>query len=60
LTGEIDRAAAELSEARTLRGEGYSSISQMKAVGYFGVPTVNDLYEATFFAGLRKAGVPEE
>ena len=60
LTGEIDRAAAELSEARTLRGEGYFSISQMKAVGYFGVPTVNDLYEATFFAGLRKAGVPEE
>jgi TolB-like protein/class 3 adenylate cyclase len=59
-TSEIDRAAAELSEARTLRGEGYSNISQMKAVGYFGVPTVNDLYEATFFAGLRKAGVPEE
>jgi len=32
----------------------------MKAVGYFGVPTVNDLYEATFFAGLCKVGVPEE
>jgi hypothetical protein len=24
------------------------------------VPAVRELYEATYFAGLRKAGVPEE
>ena len=59
LNDEIERAAAELVEARKLRGDGYSSIAQVKAVGYFGVPTVNALYEATFFAGLRKAGMPE-
>jgi hypothetical protein len=28
--------------------------------GYFGVPKVHALYEATFFAGLLKAGMPEE
>jgi hypothetical protein len=32
----------------------------VKATGYFGVPTVRALFEATYFAGLRKAGVPEE
>jgi hypothetical protein len=26
----------------------------------FGVPKVRALFEATYFAGLRKAGVPEE
>jgi hypothetical protein len=28
--------------------------------GYFGVPKVRALFETTYFAGLRKAGVPEE
>jgi TolB-like protein/class 3 adenylate cyclase/Flp pilus assembly protein TadD len=61
LEGMTDRAAAELAEARRLNTDGrYSSIAHLKAVGDFGVPTVRALYEATYFVGLRKAGVPEE
>jgi tetratricopeptide (TPR) repeat protein len=61
LNGELDRAAAELAEARRLSGDDrYSSVSRLKAVGYFGVPKVRALFEATYLAGLRKAGMPEE
>jgi adenylate cyclase len=61
LKGETDRAAAELAEARRLLGEGsFSSIAQVMAHGYWGVPKVRALFEATYLAGLRKAGLPEE
>jgi adenylate cyclase len=61
LKGESERAAAELAEARRLNRDGrFSSIARWRAVGYFGVPKVRALYEATVFAGLRKAGMPEE
>ena len=32
----------------------------MKAHGYWGVPKIDAFFEATYFAGLRKAGMPEE
>jgi predicted Zn-dependent protease len=61
LNGEPERAAAELAEARRLSADGrYSSITRLKATQYFGVPKVRDLFEATYFAGLRKAGMREE
>jgi tetratricopeptide (TPR) repeat protein len=63
LSGEFDRAALELAEARTLdAGSLYSSIAHLKAFpgAWWGVPKIRDLYEATYFAGLRKAGMPEE
>ena len=61
LKGETERAASELAEARRLRGErSWSSISRMRAIGYWGVPKIRALFEATYFVGLRKAGVPEE
>ena len=62
LKDEAERAAAELAEARRLSGDDrYSSLARLKAViGHVGVPKVRDLYEATYFAGLRKAGMPEE
>ena len=63
LSGDLDRAAAELAEARRLRGEGsFSSIAKMKAGGSWGSlsPKTRALFEATYFAGLRKAGMPEE
>jgi hypothetical protein len=42
-----------------LGGTGYASIAAMKS-GYLGVPAIRALYEATYFTGLRKAGLPEE
>ncbi len=60
LKGETDRAAAELAEARRLTGKGsYASIARIRT-RLEGVPTVRGLYETTYLAGLRKAGVPEE
>jgi TolB-like protein/Flp pilus assembly protein TadD len=61
LKGETARAATELAEARRLIGDDrWSSIARLKAVGYFGVPKIRALYEATYFEGLRKAGMPEQ
>jgi adenylate cyclase len=67
LKGEIEHAATELAEARRLIGDDrYSSVAHLRAVGfggardYWGAPKIRDLFEATYFAGLRKAGMPEE
>jgi tetratricopeptide (TPR) repeat protein len=61
IRGGTERAAAELAEARRLRGEGsYSSIARLRTRGYWGVPKIRALYEATYFVGLRRAGMPEE
>ena len=61
LKGDNERAAGALAEARTFSADDrYSSIAHLKAVGDFGVPSVRALYEATYFAGLHKAGVPDE
>ena len=61
LRGDIERATAELAEARRLVGDNrYSTIAALQAVEFWGVPEIRALYEATYFAGLRKAGMPEE
>jgi TolB-like protein/Flp pilus assembly protein TadD len=63
LRGETERAAAELAEARRLGGgDRFSSIARLKAFsgGWWGVPKSRALFEATYFTGLRKAGMPEE
>jgi len=65
LKGDTERASAELAEARRLSSDGrYSSIARERAdgpiSGYWGVPKIQALVEATYFAGLRKAGMPEE
>jgi tetratricopeptide (TPR) repeat protein len=61
LRAETEAAAAELAEARTLSGDDrYSSVARVRALGYWGVPKVAALFEATYFAGLRKAGMAEE
>jgi adenylate cyclase len=65
LKGETERGASELKEARRLSSR-YSSIARLRAAGtlggpgYWGVTNVRALFEATYFAGLRKAGMPEE
>jgi TolB-like protein/DNA-binding winged helix-turn-helix (wHTH) protein/Tfp pilus assembly protein PilF len=61
LKGEKERAFLQLTEARKLRGErSFSSIADIKANTYFGIPAIRSLYEATYLAGLHKAGIPEE
>jgi predicted Zn-dependent protease len=61
LKGATERAAVELAEARKQSGDDrYSTIAQLITLGYWGVPKVRALFETTYFAGLRKAGMPEE
>ena len=66
LRGETQRAADELAEARRLSRDGrYTSIARLKDTGfspggYRGMAKARALFEATHFAGLRKAGMPEE
>jgi TolB-like protein/class 3 adenylate cyclase len=70
LKGETKRASVALGEARRLSNR-YSSITHLKAVGgivtlippgrrWFEAPKLSDLAEATYFAGLRRAGMPDE
>jgi tetratricopeptide (TPR) repeat protein len=61
LKGETEQAAAELAETRRLNVDGrYSTIARLRAARFWGVPKIRALYEAIYFAGLRKAGMPEE
>ncbi len=68
LGGDTKCAAAELTEARRLIGDDrFSSITRLKEVGffgptmpgYFGASAIRARFEATYFEGLRRAGVPE-
>jgi adenylate cyclase len=61
LKGELDRATAELAEAGRLFGDDrFSSIARLRSTENWRVPKIRALFEATYLAGLRKAGVPEE
>jgi adenylate cyclase len=61
LRSETERAAAELADARRLSSDDrFSSIARLKAITNFGAPKTRASFEATFLAGLRKAGMPEE
>jgi predicted Zn-dependent protease len=65
LRDEFERAAAELAEARKLTSDDrWSSIARLKAYRSFAgmapAAPIRALYEVTYLAGLRKAGMPEE
>jgi TolB-like protein len=62
LKGDTQRAATELAEAQRLSPDGrFSSLGRLKAaLGYWGVPKIRALFEATLFVGLRKAGMPDD
>jgi hypothetical protein len=68
LAGNDELPASELAEVRRRASDDrYSSIARLRAAGNYptapgnwGVPKVRSLVEATYFAGLRKAGMPEE
>jgi adenylate cyclase len=60
LSGNGDGAATELVEAGRLSGDNrYASIASFKRANALGAK-LQALAEDTFFAGLRRAGVPEE
>ena len=62
LKGETKRASVALGEARRL-SDHYASITHLKAAPggqWLEAPKLRALAEATYFAGLRKAGMPEE
>ena len=60
LAGNSEGATAELVQARRLSGDNrYASIGGFKRAGALGAK-MQALAEETFFAGLRKAGVPEK
>jgi tetratricopeptide (TPR) repeat protein len=63
LAGDTKRAAAEIAEARRLSADDrYSSLARLRQVEDPGVvaPEIRALFETTYFAGLRLAGVPDE
>jgi TolB-like protein/Flp pilus assembly protein TadD len=61
LKDETERAAAELAEARRLSGDDrFLSLARLRAHTYPGAASkIRALFEATWFAGLRLAGMPE-
>jgi TolB-like protein/Flp pilus assembly protein TadD len=60
LRGDQEPAAAELSQARRLAGDDrYASIARFRAISSWGTADVAALAERSYFAGLRRAGIPE-
>jgi TolB-like protein len=60
LKDNIPRALAELDQARNLSGDDrFANIARVKGAGFYGVPKIYELFEATYFTGLRKAGMPD-
>ena len=59
LKGQSERARAELAEAQKL-SKAYSSIANVEKSSWFDNPKIRALAEATYFPGLRKAGLPEK
>jgi TolB-like protein len=61
LRDETEHAIDELAQVRSLSSDDrYSSVARLRAVGPFGLPKIRALFEATYFAGLRKAGMPDQ
>src|SRR5262249_54046202 len=61
MSGKNERAAFELAEGQRLAGDGrYVSAARLRAISRWGVPEISALAEATYFAGLRQAGLPED
>jgi len=58
LKGDEQRARAELAEAQHLN-EAYGSLATVKKSNWFAKPEIRARAEATYFLGLRKAGMPE-
>jgi adenylate cyclase len=62
LKGDLDAARVEVADALKLKPE-VNSVAQWRAIGAtmgLGDPRFQTLMEKTIYAGLRKAGMPEE
>jgi len=59
LKGEDKRAHSELAEAQQL-SDAYASVASVKKSNWFAKPEIRALAEATYFVGLRKAGMAEQ
>jgi len=59
LKGDTVRARAALAEAQRL-SSAYSSLASVEKSIWYDNPEVRALAEATYFPGLRRAGMPEE
>jgi TolB-like protein/class 3 adenylate cyclase/Tfp pilus assembly protein PilF len=59
LKGQGERAQAELAGAQRL-SKAYSSLANVEKSSWFDDPRIRALAEATYFPGLRKAGLPEK
>src|SRR5215831_5079932 len=58
LKGETERARSELAEAQGL-SKLYSSLARVEKYTWYDSPAIRALAEATYFPGLRRAGIPE-
>ena len=59
LKGQTERAHAELAEAQRLN-PAYASLERIAKSTWFDDPKIRALAEATYFPGLREAGLAEE
>ena len=66
MVGDTEKAAAQLGEAQRLDGKcSFSSIARLKLMGSINQnrgarPEIRELFEVTYYTGLRKAGMPDE
>jgi TolB-like protein/class 3 adenylate cyclase/Tfp pilus assembly protein PilF len=58
LEGNAERGEAQLAEAQRL-SKGYSSLANVEKSTWYDEPKIRALAEATYFPGLRQAGIPE-
>ena len=58
LKGDAERAHKELAEAKQL-SPSYASLAQVKKSTWYDNPKIRGFAEATYFPGLRSAGMPE-
>ncbi len=59
LEGNAERGEAQLAEAQRL-SKGYSNLANVETSTWYDEPKIRALAEATYFPGLRRAGIPEE
>ena len=60
-TRYMTTSSAEIAEAQRMDGHARDlTIAHLKAPGFSSGTKISALFETTYFAGLRKAGMPEE